>query len=102
MDVQTLLENHLKGIPTGPFLFVGSGLSRRYLDLETWDDLLKRFCIGKRSFQYYLSTAHGQLPKAASLISRDFHKLWWTLPSFANSRELHANVVKDTSHALKT
>jgi SIR2-like domain len=102
MDVKTLLENHLNMIPTGAFLFVGSGLSRRYLDLETWSDLLRRFCIGKREFEFYLSTADGQLPKAATALSKDFHKLWWTEPQFAASREIYKTKVTKNSHALKT
>jgi hypothetical protein len=102
MDVKTLLENHLNMIPTGAFLFVGSGLSRRYLDLETWSDLLRRFCIGKREFEFYLSTADGQLPKAATALSKDFHKLWWTEPQFAASRENYKTKVTKNSHALKT
>jgi len=42
MSLQDDLHNHLEQFHTAPFLFVGSGLSRRYLGLEDWDGLLRR------------------------------------------------------------
>ena len=35
-----------------PVLFIGSGLTRRYLDLPNWEDLLKRYCF-KYPYEYY-------------------------------------------------
>lgn len=67
---------------TTPFLFVGSGITRRYYNLPNWKDLLKHFAeeISKDRFAYrsYESRAdeldlpNGLLPMVASLIQRDY------------------------------
>ncbi|SDR27420.1 SIR2 family protein [Pseudovibrio sp. Tun.PSC04-5.I4] len=87
--------------PSGPFLFVGSGFSRRYIGLETWETLLERFCVGGTPFAYYKSSADGKLPKAASLLSKDFHELWWKDPSFSESREKLSEKVTDKTSPLR-
>lgn len=63
--------------PSGPFLFLGSGFSRRYLNLEDWKGLLTRYCEMGKPFEYYLSVANGNYPAAASLIAKDFNGHWW-------------------------
>lgn len=75
---------------TTPFLFIGSGITRRYLDLPDWKGLLEHFAnlIGKDEFAYssYENMAVateckvGTLPKVAELIQKDFDTKW-----FANS-----------------
>jgi len=84
-----------------PFLFVGSGFSRRYLGLEDWGGLLSRFCEGIKDFEYYLATADGDLPKAASLMAQDFHHHWWEDEKFANSRQVNKAFATGVSSALK-
>lgn len=84
-----------------PFLFVGSGFSRRYLGLETWADLLAKFCDGLRDYGYYSTTANGNLPKTASLIARDFNNLWWESSTYADSREQYKDKLTGESSALK-
>lgn len=73
---------------TTPFLFAGSGITRRYYGLPGWEELLKGFAerISKDRFSYasYKSKAqdedmpYGILPQTASLIQRDFDHEWFT------------------------
>jgi hypothetical protein len=85
LEVQ--LRAHLSNFAASPFLFVGSGLSRRYLWLETWRDLLKRFCaLAKQDIGYLSSRANGNLPELATLLAHHFHAKWWKGKQFADSR----------------
>lgn len=84
-----------------PFLFVGSGFSRRYLGLEDWSGLLRRFCGDVREFDYYSASANGNLPEAAHLLASDFHHVWWENEKYASSREQYKAGVKSVDDALK-
>lgn len=69
-----------------PFLFVGSGMSRRYMGTESWEGLLKWVCTSvgdsiqpfyfyKQRAQSSLGSAEGKnavYPKMASLMESDF------------------------------
>lgn len=70
---------------TTPFLFAGSGITRRYYGLPTWEDLLKHFAmqVNNDRFAYnaYKSRANGDLPKAASLIQKDYDAAWYHNPA---------------------
>ena len=75
---------------TTPFLFVGSGITRRYYNLPNWKDLLRHFAeeISKDRFAYRsyesraeeLETPNGLLPMVASLIQRDYETEWYRNP----------------------
>ena len=72
---------------TTPFLFVGSGLTRRYLNLPDWKGLLRHFAerIRNDEFAYssYENLAKGMeckagiLPKVAELIQKDYDQKWF-------------------------
>lgn len=95
--LKELLEKHV----AAPFLFVGSGFSRRYLGLGDWAGLLKRFCEPIRDFGYYSSKANGDLPLAASYMASDYNEWWWSAPEAAERRTAAADSVQDRSDALK-
>lgn len=98
------LKLHLNKFATSPFLFVGSGISRRYLGLETWADLLGRITeeIGMaNSFRYYLSKANGDLPEVASIIAEEFYDLWWKEERFEESRTEFQDKVKTSQCPFK-
>ena len=101
MNVKEKLVAHFRAAPSTPFLFVGSGFSRRYLGLEDWKDLLRKFCVNIKSFEYYLATANGDLSATASLMAIDFHEIWWTNSEFDASRERNKAKVRDKTSALR-
>jgi len=85
----------------GPFLFVGSGFSRRYLGLEDWKGLLQKYCLSGQPFEYYLSTGDGTYPTAARLIAEDFNKIWWSSDDYIESRNKFSSRIADATSALR-
>jgi len=83
-------KSHLELFNTSPYLFIGSGLSRRYLQLPTWYDLLEEFAEQLElqfEFGYYASQIDGDLPKLASVLAEEFHKIWWTSDTYKENRK---------------
>lgn len=82
------IEDVINKFNTTPFLFIGSGMSRRYLNLPDWKGLLKHFAesISNDEFAYdsYENRAKtmecklGIMPKVAELIQQDFDKKWFS------------------------
>lgn len=86
----------VKRFNTTPFLFVGSGLTRRYYGLPNWIGLLSHFAKKLRAddfaFQYYESLASSapedeKLPYIATLIEQDFNKAWFSDSSIRSGDE---------------
>lgn len=101
MSIKEDLIAHFSKAPSAPFLFVGSGFSRRYLGLEDWNALLHRFSAGLKPYEYYLASADGKLPRVASLLAADFHQHWWGADSYKESREKNKTKAKDGTSALR-
>lgn len=95
------LKAQINEVGTGSVLFIGSGLSRRYIGLPTWEALLENFSICGREFGYYRSAADGSLPQAASMLAEDFHRLWWSDERFKASREKFSKLIKSKADPLK-
>lgn len=84
------LEDVVHRFNATPILFVGSGLSRRYLNLPDWKGLLEHFTkvIANNDFAYSayenkakaLECKAGILPKVAELIQHDFDAKWFADP----------------------
>ena len=105
--VDMTLTEIVNGFNTTPFLFIGSGMSRRYLELPNWESLLKHFAEqirnDKFAYQYYVNKASvGNssmiLPRVASLIESDFNEEWFSNPAKRNLNEKELeSVAKDIS-----
>lgn len=93
-EIAALLANNT----SLPILFVGSGLSIRYLELPSWAGLLRQFCVNPaHTYDYYYDKAHREIgndqsrlfPRIADFIEDDFNEIWFSSPDYAASRELH-------------
>jgi hypothetical protein len=85
-----------------PFLFIGSGLTRRYLALPDWSGLLQTMAseIGE-DFDFVLASANGNLPKAASALAHAFHEQWWKDEKWESQRTIFQSQVKSDEGAFK-
>ncbi|MCR0152036.1 SIR2 family protein [Holdemanella porci] len=98
------IEQLIENLDTIPFLFVGSGLSRRYYNLPDWIGLLKVMVdkLNKDSFAFrsyedrasFESNPYGINPKIASLIEEDFNKEWFQNPAIRNLDEIYLEKVE--------
>ncbi|MFU2033414.1 SIR2 family NAD-dependent protein deacylase [Bacillus wiedmannii] len=101
-DVELHLIDHLKKINTAPFLFIGSGFSKRYLNLEDWAGLMKKFShLMPYEFEYYSSTANKDWAEVAELMAKDFHPIWWKEQQFENNRKEFKNQISSKQSPLK-
>ena len=87
-----------------PFLFIGSGLSKRYMGTPSWDELLRRVCddVLEDKFAYarYLSEAKvavergetaSELPYVATLMERDVNDALLSFPRFEPFRAANSS-----------
>ena len=101
------IEDVINKFNTTPFLFIGSGMSKRYLNLPDWKGLLKHFVesISNDEFAYdsYENKAKtmecklGIMPKVAELIQQDFDRKWF---SDEQIRTIDKNVIKEIHNGL--
>ena len=103
------LEEIINNFNTTPFLFVGSGITRRYYNLPSWKGLLEVF-IKKMSddefaFASYENKAKELIskeselyPKIAGLVEKDFNNLWFkNKEGIRNLDEYYYSKVKQES-----
>jgi len=94
------LFDHLKKFKTNPYLFIGSGLSRRYLGLPTWEALLNNFFTNSGitgDFEYYQSKSNGDLPLIATELAKEFFEIWWKDAKYKSVRDLQKGLAKEGS-----
>ena len=87
-DLTVLLERKT----SAPFLFLGSGFSKRYIDLEGWEELLTKFCLNLRNYSYYKGKADGCIEESARHLAEDFFEHWWSHSDYENSRGDNPNL----------
>lgn len=102
MELGVPLLEHLKKFSSPPYLFVGSGIARRYLGLQDWAGLLKDLCqVHKLDYVFLKAEAAGNFPKFASLVAKELHKKWFTDPVYEQSRTEFGHLAIDPESALK-
>ena len=107
------LQNLLKFKDSLPYLFIGSGFSRRYLGTPDWLGLLKHFSDilhpddAQSYFKRIQLIAHQNLKRnghnidsvnalncnIADIIEDEFNLAWYSLPQFEESRYQYMDLV---------
>lgn len=96
------LAAQLDASARAPFLFVGAGVSRRYLRADGWIQLLKRMAdFTSHPYAYYATKADNDSPATATAIAEQFHELWWTDDRFEESRQEFGGSLKAKEGPLK-
>ena len=105
------LDELIENLDTIPFLFIGSGLSRRYYNLPDWTGLLKEMvakfnkdACAYRSYEDRASfdeNPYGLNPKIASLIEEDFNKEWFQNPKIRGIDDTYIQKVKNGCSPFK-
>ncbi|WP_285728187.1 SIR2 family protein [Psychromicrobium xiongbiense] len=81
------LEAHLRAHASAPLLFVGSGMSRRYLKLPDWEGLLRQLAsLTERPYGYFVTAGDGRPPAIATAIAEALREKWWADRKFEESR----------------
>lgn len=107
------IEDIVKGFNTSPILFVGSGISMRYLGLPNWEELLENFAkrINNDEFVYesyknkakrLIDNSNDLLPKVATLIENDFNEIWYSSKDFRNLDSHYLQFIKLDYSPFKT
>lgn len=102
------IQDVINRFNTTPFLFVGSGMTRRYLNLPNWRGLLEHFAYAVRNdefaYSYYESKAKSMikaeaelLPKLAELLRLDYNEKWFSDP---NLRTVEPTVMEAIKNGL--
>lgn len=110
MKIDEIIKNAIQKTGHHPFLFVGSGISKRYLGAEKWDELLKVFCteFSGNEFQYNIyanqvdeEDYYGQQPAIAGLLEKDYNHAVLTAEKYADFRDTHRAELNEKVSALK-
>lgn len=110
MGINEIIKNAIQVTGHHPFLFVGSGMSKRYLGTEKWDELLKVFCadFSDNEFQYNVyaneiddKDYYGQQPAIAYLLEKDYNHKVLTSEKYADFRSRHKEELQNKVSALK-
>ena len=78
MDNEKKLASIFQQKKTAPFLFIGSGFTRHYLNSPTWLQILEKFA--PRHINSYISSIGTDLPKIARIVGEEINSHFWNLP----------------------
>ncbi|MCT0077749.1 SIR2 family protein [Lactococcus lactis] len=87
-----------------PFLFVGSGISKRYLEIPTWFDLVKEIAMDTYGDEYKFEAIRREaeksfnpdtdynkyMSKLVDLVEKDLENIWITDDKFAHNRKKYS------------
>lgn len=99
MDKNLFVEK-IKNKRSAPFLFLGSGFTKHYLNTPDWKELLSKFA-SQHINAYYTLLGTNDLSVIASEIAKEVNKQFWSLPNDDPYKQGLQDSVKTSSSVLK-
>ncbi len=100
--MENILNQIFSQSKTSPFLFLGSGFSRRYIGLDTWEALLRNFSKElKMTYEYYSSKHDGALDYVASSMSEEFFDYFFNLEKYDSLRTQYSQELQSPDSPFK-
>ena len=102
-EIKAMIESTIQNAGHHPYLFVGSGFSKRYMGLENWEELLRMFCkeFSGDDFQYdsYASQVHDKgyydkQPKIAALLEKDYNEAVFSQDKYKDFLVRHKELIQ--------
>lgn len=90
-----------------PFLFIGSGISRRYLGLPDWEGLLRQFAEmvypgNPLALEVFSQSEAGiDWPEVATMLEKEYNQAWLTDKRFAKERDTFQAEVRGGTSPFK-
>jgi len=100
--IRELIQQTIQNAGHHPYLFVGSGFSKRYMGYENWEELLRSFCVefSGDEFLYdsYASQVqdmdyYGKQPKIAALLEKDYNEAVFSQERYKEFRMKHKELI---------
>lgn len=92
MDRENFIEI-LRSKKSAPFLFLGSGFSKHYLETPTWEDLLAKFANGPINMYRSLLDTNDLSIIASKIAEEKTHDFWESIKNTSNSKS--SSLIKD-------
>ena len=99
MDKNSFIEK-IRNKKSAPFLFLGSGFTKHYLNTPDWKELLSKFA-SQHINAYYTLLGTNDLSVIASEIAKEVNKQFWNLPHDDPYKQELQDSVKTSSSVLK-
>lgn len=102
MTFKQKLEKHFEQFEASPILFIGSGVSRRYMGVSCWEGLLKQFAEAIGESHVKLRTrANGDWTQYAQLLAATYAEKWWDTEEAQAIVEQQEELFRDEQSPLK-
>lgn len=100
------IDDIVKKFRTTPFLFIGSGMSRRYLNFPNWEGLLSIFCqkISSDKFEFprLKRESEGDFARLGLLLEKRFNDRWHSDESIRSQDEFVTSSVMQGCSPFKS
>lgn len=111
MSIKEILQKQIDKVGNHPFLFVGAGLSKRYLKVENWEELLRYFATqidgDEFKYDYYINSIdeqydyYGIQPQIATLLEKDYNLAVLSKDEFKEFRNRNRELIKNRISPFK-